>query len=180
MPPLDQLLAGRVQLGLARQGLDQPGQAGHEIPVAEIVQPGCSTRAASRPATVFGGVFAPFDSVMAPPVFDCRFLIGEIEVLARAVARTTGFVRDLVQNRPPGTKRGAACVKMKHECAVQRRRDEEERVVAGIAIPAVDAYSEACRAGPSLSRDSHSRQSVELHGWRTGPTRKFISSRPAS
>ena len=44
--------------------------------------------------------------------------------------------------------------------------------MAGIAIPAVDAYSEACRAGPSLSRDSHSRQSVELHGWRTGPTKE--------
>lgn len=40
------------------------------------------------------------------------------------------------------------------------------------AIPAVDAYSEACRRRPSLARDSHSRQRVALYGWRTGPTKE--------
>ena len=40
------------------------------------------------------------------------------------------------------------------------------------AIPAVDAYSEACMTKPSLMRDSPSRRSVELYGWKTGPTRE--------
>lgn len=64
-------------------------------------------------------------------------------------------------------------LKRPYECAVQRCRDEEEEaLVTGIAIPAVDAYSEACRARPLLTRDSHTRQSVELHGWKTGPTKE--------
>ncbi len=67
---------------------------------------------------------------------------------------------------------GSACVKIGHERAGQRRQDEEEILVTEIAMPAVDAYSEACRRKPSLARDSHSRRSVELYGWRTGPTKE--------
>ncbi|MGQ0698696.1 MAG: helix-turn-helix domain-containing protein [Panacagrimonas sp.] len=40
-----------------------------------------------------------------------------------------------------------------------------------LAIPAVDAYSEACRGRPSLVRNSPSRR-VGLYGWRTGPTKE--------
>lgn len=44
--------------------------------------------------------------------------------------------------------------------------------MTGLAIPAVDAYSKACQAGPLLTRDSQARRSVELHGWNTGPTKE--------
>ena len=46
------------------------------------------------------------------------------------------------------------------------------RSVAAIGIPALDAYSEACRQGPLLVRPSPSRRTVGLYGWRTGPTKE--------
>lgn len=42
-----------------------------------------------------------------------------------------------------------------------------------LAIPAVDAYSVACRGRqPSIVRDSPSHRRVGLYGWRTGPTKE--------
>lgn len=40
------------------------------------------------------------------------------------------------------------------------------------AVPAVDAYSEACQRGPSIVRDNPSPRRVGLYAWRTGPTRE--------
>ncbi len=41
-----------------------------------------------------------------------------------------------------------------------------------LAVPAIDAYSQACRSRPSVVRDSPSRRRVGLYGWRTGPTKE--------
>ncbi len=38
-----------------------------------------------------------------------------------------------------------------------------------IGIRAVDAFSEACHARPSLARDENPRKGVSLYGWNTGP-----------
>ncbi len=41
-----------------------------------------------------------------------------------------------------------------------------------VAIPAVEAYSEACRTTPSLVRDGNARRRVGLYGWTTAPTKE--------
>ncbi|WP_293397579.1 helix-turn-helix domain-containing protein [Nevskia sp.] len=41
-----------------------------------------------------------------------------------------------------------------------------------IGIPAVDAYSEACRTRPSLERSRGPRKGIGLYGWRMAPTKE--------
>lgn len=40
------------------------------------------------------------------------------------------------------------------------------------AVPAIDAYSQACQRRPSIVRDNPSPRRVGLYAWRTGPTRE--------
>lgn len=44
--------------------------------------------------------------------------------------------------------------------------------MTGVALRAVDAFSEACKAQPSLVRDQSSRRGIGLYGWNTGPVKE--------